>query len=144
MQTFTIGELAKRAGVSVQAIRFYERKGIIAKAPRRCAGSIVGSAESPGYRQYDDDDVHEIRFIKRSQELGFTLNEITELLNLRYDDAEKCDEALALVGEKLADVDTRIRDLQRIKVALTHLSTRCRNRNASAACPIIHALNEEN
>jgi Hg(II)-responsive transcriptional regulator len=126
-----IGELAERAGVNVQTVRYYERRGLL---PEPCR-------TSSGYRSYTDRTLDRLRFIRRAQELGFTLSEIEELLVLRLDPHTTAAAVKARAESKIADVDRRIHDLQRIKHALTHLAGRCRGgRGPAGDCPLLEAL----
>jgi len=127
----TIGELAGRAGVNVQTVRYYERRGLLPK-PRRTPS---------GYREYTTNTLDRLRFIRRAQELGFTLSEIGELLVLRLDPRTTASTVKARVEAKIADVDHRIEDLKRIKHALTHLAGRCHGgRGPVGDCPLLDAL----
>jgi len=130
MTSLKIGEVAKQAGVGVETVRFYERKGLLHEPQRRASG----------YRQYDEEAVAVLRFIRRAKELGFTLKEIKTLLNLRLDDsatrADVRDEARA----KVADIEARIADLQRMKESLLKLIRKCSGHGATKGCPILDAL----
>jgi MerR family mercuric resistance operon transcriptional regulator len=127
----TIGELARRANVNVQTVRYYERRGLLAEPHRTPSG----------YRQYSDTTLDRLRFIKRAQELGFTLSEIEELLVLRLDPRTTAAEVKARAEAKLEDVDRCIHDLERIKHALTHLAGRCRGgRGPVGDCPLLEAM----
>lgn len=133
MTPMTTGKLARRGGVNVESIRFYEREGLL-PAPPRTAG---------GYRAFTEDDVRRIRFIKRAQELGFTLKEIKELLELRHDPDTRCDDVRRRAEAKLADISRKIRDLQRMKKALARLATACPAGEASDRCPIWQTLDAD-
>lgn len=126
----TRGEVAERAGVGTETLRYYERRGLIPEPPR----------SSGGYRLYDETYVRRLHFIGRAQELGFTLEEIKELLELRVEPEVDCREVRALADERLADVEEKIRDLQRIRQVLDRLTRACRSSDATAACPILDAL----
>jgi Hg(II)-responsive transcriptional regulator len=126
-----ITETAREAGVNTQTLRYYERRGLLPKPPRR------GS----GYREYSDDAVRVVRFIKRAQELGFSLDEIEELIGLRGVRRGDRHRVRALAERKLADVDQKIAHLQSMRGALDRLVHSCR-RGGAAECPIIDALNE--
>jgi len=129
--TMTIGELARRAGVNVQTVRYYERRGLLPEPDRTPSG----------YRDYTDVTLDRLRFIRRAQELGFTLSEIGELLVLRLDPHTTAAAVKARAESKIADVDRRIHDLQRIKHALTHLAGRCHGgRGPVGDCPLLDAL----
>ena len=128
MHAMTIGRLARRAGVNVETIRYYQRLNLIdepAKPPS-------------GVRRYSDVAVSRVRFIKRAQELGFSLAEIHRLL--RLGDPQSCAEARALASEKLALVESRVADLQRLRGVLEDLIGRCDRRRGRVACPIIESL----
>lgn len=126
----TIGDVAALAGVPTATVRYYERRGLIAKAPRT----------DSGYRQYPEEVVVRLRFIKRAQELGFTLAEIRDLLDLRVEDAAACVVVEAKTREKLEQVRGKIRELQRLEAALERLTVSCRNRTPTAECPMLEAL----
>ena len=129
-----IGEVAKKAGVNVETIRFYERRGLVPQPTRR---------EGSGYREYSDEAVSRIRFIRRARELGFTLKEIKEILNLRESPTTTCGELKVRVEQKLADVEARLRDLKQIKMALRKLADECAGGKAPASeCPILQALKQ--
>jgi len=130
MPTLTIGKVAKQAGVGVETIRFYEREGLIDDPRRR----------SSGYREYAPDVVHRIRFIRHAKELGFTLREIKELLELRVEPDCHCGDVLELAEAKIADIDQRIDTLQRMKRALSKLTAACRENRQTESCPILEAI----
>ncbi|RUL83551.1 MerR family transcriptional regulator [Tautonia sociabilis] len=127
------GELAKQAGVNVETLRFYERKGLLPEPPRR----------ESGYREYPEESVRLIRFIKRAQELGFSLGEIQELLALRVRPGTTCAEVRGRTGRKLADVRQKIADLKAIERALTKLAASCSGRGPVNHCPILENLDGE-
>ncbi len=131
--TMTIGQVARRAGVGIDTVRFYERQGLLAKPARRASG----------YRQYGEDAVGRLRFIRRAKDLGFTLAEIAELLALRRDPDTTCAEVKHKARAKLADVEARIADLQRIRQALLAVTASCQGRGPTSACPILDALDRE-
>ena len=133
MQALTIGEVAKAAEVGIETVRFYEREGLIAEPPRR----------QSGYRQYPPDTVRRLRFIRRAKELGFTLKEIGELLDLRVDPARSCGDVRTLAKAKMADIEAKMLDLARIQAALTELVRTCRGRGPTSTCPILDALDEQ-
>lgn len=126
----SIGELARSAGVRVETLRFYERKGLLAEPPRR----------SSGYRAYPRDALRRVLFIRRAKDLGFTLREIAELLSLRVDPHKSCADVRAIAKARIADVDARIAELTRIKVALERLERGCRGKGPTGACPILDAI----
>lgn len=126
--SLTIGGVAKAAGVNVETIRYYQRLKLLDE-PARPLG---------GVRRYDHAAVARVRFIKRAQELGFSLAEIQRLL--RLGDPQSCGEARALAAEKLALVESRVADLQRLRGVLKKLIGRCDQRRGKVACPIIESL----
>jgi len=130
MDSLTIGQVARQAGVGVETVRFYERRGILAPPPR--SGS--------GYRQFPKETVARLRFVKRAKELGFTLKEICELLALRLDPESTCADVKARAEAKIIDVEEKIRSLQRIKKALAKVTKNCRAEQPSSECPILDAL----
>lgn len=126
-----IGELARRAGVNVQTVRYYERRGLLPD-PRHHAA---------GYREYGTGTLQRLRFIRRAQELGFTLREIEQLLGLRLRSSTTAADVKARAEEKIADVDRRLRDLSRIRAALAHLAGQCRGGHGPVGnCPLLEAL----
>ena len=130
MTTLTIGQVAKRTGVGIETIRFYERKGLIAEPQRR----------ESGYRQYDDGAVARLAFIQQAKALGFSLAEIAELLSLRADGNAGPREIKNLAEARLADIDTRIRLLRRMRKTLKKLVDECPGTGPINACPILEAL----
>jgi MerR family transcriptional regulator, copper efflux regulator len=133
MKLLTIGQLAHRAGVGVETVRFYERRGLLSEPERK----------QSGYRQYPEDVVARLRFIRRAKELGFTLKEIAELLALRRDPDTTCADVKQQALAKLDDIEAKIRDLQKIKQALIEVTSPCRGRGPTSACPILEALDTE-
>lgn len=130
MRPLTIGQVARRAGVGVETVRFYERKGLLAVPDRRASG----------YRQYDETGVARLRFIRRAKELGFTLHEIKELLSLKLDPATTCSDVKTRAEAKIADIEGKIDTLQRMRQALVTLTKACRGRGKTSDCPILDAL----
>lgn len=128
MPEMTIGKLAQRAGVNVETIRYYQRLQLL-EEPDKPLG---------GVRRYADAALARVLFIKRAQELGFSLAEIRRLL--RLGDPQTCGEARALAAEKLALVESRVADLQRLRGVLKDLIERCDRRRGKVACPIIESL----
>jgi MerR family transcriptional regulator, mercuric resistance operon regulatory protein len=124
----TIGKVARAAGVNVETVRYYQRSGLVPEPPRP-AGSV---------RRYSEETVARLRFIKRAQELGFTLAEIRRLLALG--DPQSCAQARALAAEKLSLVRARIADLDRMRAVLESLVERCDAVRGKVACPIIQTL----
>jgi Cu(I)-responsive transcriptional regulator len=130
MQALTIGKVAKHAGVGIDTVRFYERKGLIAKPPRGASG----------YRHYPQDAVSRIRFIRRAKELGFSLQEIRDLLALRIDAEVRSGEVKKRAETKIADIEAKIRTLQRIKETLVAITAACDGCGPVSDCPILRAL----
>ncbi|WP_022834391.1 MerR family transcriptional regulator [Salisaeta longa] len=126
----TTGDVAAQADVNVQTVRYYERRGLLPEPPRSAGG----------FRQYDASYVTRIRFIKRAQELGFTLEEIQELLALRATPTADRADVRAAAEAKRHEVQAKIRDLQRIAETLDHLITACKGHGSTDDCPILHAL----
>lgn len=130
-ESLTIGAFAGAAGVSVETIRFYQRKGLLPE-PDKPIGSI---------RRYGEADVTRVRFVKSAQRLGFSLEEVAELLKL--EDGSHCDEAREQAERKLVDVRVKLIDLLRIDGALTGLVKRCCATSGDIRCPLIAALQGE-
>ena len=131
-ETLTTGDVAERADVNVQTVRYYERRGLIPEPPR----------SSGGFRQYNPDHVDRIRFIKRAQELGFTLEEAHELLQLSVTaEADRAD-VRAVAQNKIEEVEEKMRALQRIRDTLAELVDACDGHGSTSECPILHALEE--
>lgn len=130
MAALRTAEVAEQAGVNVETLRFYERKGILPEPPRRASG----------YREYPPEIVERVRFIKRAQELGFALREIQELLGLRQATWAKSARVRKLAEAKVAEIDLKIRDLQAMRDGLTELLCACDGRRTVASCPIIESL----
>ncbi len=124
----TIGAVARAAGVNVETIRFYQRKGLLGE-PERPQG---------GFRRYGHHDVARLQFIKSAQRLGFSLDEIAGLLQL--DDGMHCDQARELGERKLMDVRVKIAGLHRIEAALARMVRDCGSSLGSTSCPLIEAL----
>lgn len=127
-ESLTIGTFARVAGVNVETIRFYQRKGLLPE-PDKPYGSI---------RRYGTSDVARVQFVKSAQRLGFSLDEISRLLLL--DDGTHCDEARELGEKKLANVRGKLADLQRIEAVLASLVERCRTTQGKISCPLIASL----
>ncbi len=132
MHGLRVGEVAGQAGVNLQTIHYYERRGLLPRPPR---------TES-NYRAYPEDAVLRVRFIKRAQELGFTLKEIKELLSLRAAPRSRCADVRERAEMKVRDIDGRIRTLRAMRKALTKLIGECSGRGSVTACPILDALED--
>ncbi len=132
-ETLRTGEVAARAGVNVQTLRYYERRGLLEEPERRPSR----------YREYPSDAVRVIRFIKGAQELGFTLTEIAELLRLRADQTAGCSEVRAAAETKIEDIDRKIRSLRAMRRALGVLVSSCKTDGSARRCPILEALDRK-
>lgn len=130
MKALMIGQVASQSGVAVETVRFYERQGLLDPPARRASG----------YRQYNEDVVTRIRFIRRAKELGFSLSEIDELLKLRVDSADACAETKRLVVGRIEQIDEKISDLQRVRNALSDMTAACGEAGSDSECPILEAL----
>ena len=128
MKSLTIGGFAQAAGVNVETIRFYQRKGLLPE-PHKPHGSI---------RRYYGVDVERVQFVKSAQRLGFSLDEIAELL--RLEDGAHCKEASTLAEHKLKDVREKLADLTQMEAALSELVSSCRATKGNVSCPLISAL----
>jgi len=133
MESLTIGQLAKKAEVNIETIRYYEQRGLILKPFR---------LES-GYRKYTHDTVIRIQFIKRAKELGFSLREILELLSLKLDPNTTCDNVKKRAEIKITDIEEKLRTLQRMKKALMKLMVKCKGRGPVSECPILEAMDNK-
>jgi Hg(II)-responsive transcriptional regulator len=127
-----IGEVASRAGVNIQTLRYYERRGLL-EAPERTPS---------GYREYPSETVRLIRFIKRGQDLGFTLKEIEELIALRDAKGRKRSEVRALAEAKVGAIDKKLAQLQAMRSALYSMVESCSCRDGRPTCPILEALDD--
>lgn len=126
----TIGRVSRLAGVGVQTVRYYERRGLLAD-PRD---------GHDGYRHYPADTLDRIRFIKRAQSLGFTLEEVRELLSLRVDPGARCDDVRRRAAQKLESVERKLADMRAMKRSLRKLISACDGRGPADQCPILQAL----
>jgi MerR family copper efflux transcriptional regulator len=133
MKGLTIGQVARRAGLGVETVRYYEREGLLAAPARRPSG----------YRAYPEEVVARLRFIRRAKELGFTLREIKDHLELSADPATTRAELRGRAEEKVTDVEARIADLTRVRDALRALAAACDGHGPLDGCPILHALGHD-
>ena len=124
----SIGSLAGSAGVNVETIRYYQRRGLLTKPDK----------PMNGHRRYSESFVKRVRFIKRAQALGFTLGDITGLLQL--EEADACTETRDVAARKLELIERKVVDLLAMRKELTKLVRECDSAGAAGACPIIHAL----
>jgi|TARA_R110000850_G_scaffold151371_1_gene274358 MerR family mercuric resistance operon transcriptional regulator len=125
--TKSISKVAKELHINIETVRFYERKGLIEQPTK----------PEVGYRHYPDETVSRIRFIKRAQELGFTLEEIANLLSL---EDRPCHQVRSLAEHKLCAVEEKIANLQRLEKALNALLVQCASNEDDSHCPIINSL----
>ena len=132
MKTMTIGQVASGAGVGVETVRFYEREGLLEEPARRMSG----------YRQFEPEAVDRLRFIKQAQRLGFTLREIKELLSLKLDPQATRDRVREKAIAKIEDIETRIKELKRMKKALAPLVKACDGKGTVDGCPILSAIDK--
>lgn len=127
------GDLARASGVNLQTVRFYEREGLLPTPPRSRAG----------YRAFPDNSVGRVRFVKRAQELGFSLAEIRELLSLRVDRKRDRSSVRAIAQIKLEEIERKISSLQTIRNALQHLAQQCKGHGPADECPILKAIDSQ-
>ena len=130
VETFSTSELAQATGVNIQTVRYYEREGLLPKAPRT----------SGGFRVFPPESANRVRFIKRAQDLGFSLDEVKELLDLREHPETACPEVLRRAESKMADIAEKVRALQRIQRELARLAKACVGRARPHSCPLLEAL----
>lgn len=132
MQSITSGNLAKQANVNPETLRYYEREGLLPE-PRRT---------ETGYRLYASEDVKRVRFIKRAQELGFSLKEIKELLALKRDHHQSAQEVKRLTELKIQDIEQKIQTLSAMKSVLEELAQACSGAGGTGDCPILNCLDD--
>lgn len=130
VEGLTTAQLAKEGRVNVETIRYYERHGLLPRAPRTASG----------YRQFSEDHAIRLHFIRRAQELGFTLKEIKELLAIRVKPGSRCADVRRKAEAKIADVDEKIRHLGAIREALFQITATCSGRGSATECSILEAL----
>lgn len=130
MSLLNIGEVASQTGITVETVRFYEKKNLI-DAPLR--------SES-GYRQYPQETVKRIQFILRAKEVGFTLKDIGELLELRQVPGTSCTDIKVRASHKIEEVDHKIEELRRIRDALARMVMKCSGKGSLSECPILEEL----
>jgi MerR family copper efflux transcriptional regulator len=128
-----IGQLANAANVTIDTIRYYERRGLLPEPLRRASG----------YREYSPDFVSRLQFIRKAQELGFSLTEIRELLALQIDSVETCDQVRHRAEEKVHAIEAKIQTLQRMHSILSDLIRSCDQREPSGICPILDVLTSQ-
>jgi len=133
MKSLTIGRLAKQAGVNLETVRFYERRGLLPRPPRSASG----------YRLFPVEAARRLRFIRRAQDLGFSLKEIRELLSLRVSRTTRSADIRARAEAKVADIEAKIRSLESMKKTLRKLTRICDGCAPMAECPILESLDRE-
>lgn len=131
MNSLSIGQLAKRAGVGVDTVRYYERDGLLAPAGRMASG----------YRRYGETELKRLRFIRRAKALGFSLADIRTLLSLNTE--RSVPKVKRAAEAKLVEVEEKLRELERVRAGLRALIAACPGHGSPAACPILAALSEE-
>jgi MerR family copper efflux transcriptional regulator len=127
MRSLTIGQFAKEAGIGVETVRYYQRRGLI-REPER---------SNSAYRRYGLEDLDRLRFIRKAQAAGFTLSEIRELLELRDDPDATRGDVRSRSAAKIAEIDQKIRDLQEMREALARLIESCEGEGNAKSCPIL-------
>ena len=132
MTRITIGTLASSAGVNVETVRFYERKGLLAQPER----------PNKGFRRYSEDALRRLRFIRSARELGFTLNEISELLSLRESPSATCEDVRVRAREKIEEIDRKVALLDKMRLSLSQLLESCEVDGPALECPILDSLEE--
>jgi Hg(II)-responsive transcriptional regulator len=130
MELMTVGQLAKKADVNVETIRYYERRGLLDEPIRNTSG----------YRQYTSKYLDKIKFIKSAQSIGFTLNEIQDLLTLRITSNTVCNDVKLMAKEKILLIEEKINDLENIKNTLNELICSCENNKITDDCPILQSI----
>lgn len=133
MNVLTIGRLADEVGINLETVRYYEREGLLPKAPRGASG----------YRLFPADTARRLRFIRRAQELGFSLKEIRELLALRVSPGTTRAEIRQRAEAKIADIDGKIQSLESMSKSLRKLTRTCAGCGPLSQCPILESLDRE-
>lgn len=128
----TVGQIAAAAEVSAQTVRYYERRGLLPMPPRSASG----------YREYEQGHLRRLRFIRRAQMLGFSLDEIQELLKLRVRNASTCASVERRTRDKITVVDGKLTELQRLRDTLEGLAQSCRVRRPTSECPVLESLDD--
>jgi len=130
MAANTIGQVAQQAGVGVETVRFYQRRGLIEEPP----------TPEKGFRVYPNETIHRILFIRRAKELGFSLEEIGELLALRVHPGENCSAVKSYAESKIAAIDEKVSSLVQMRDQLERLTAACDSGNETSCCAILDAL----
>lgn len=131
-ESMSIGELSRMAAVGIETIRYYERIGLLKPVARKTSG----------YRVFNTDSYKTLRFLKHAQELGFTLSEIKDLLQLRADKKSRCEDVQGKAKKHLEDVEEKIEKLNSIREVLSQLIRQCRSRKTNNSCPILECFEE--
>ncbi|MFZ0216872.1 MAG: MerR family DNA-binding protein [Candidatus Dormiibacterota bacterium] len=124
------GEVATASGVKVETLRYYERRGLLPEPPRR----------ESGYRTYDEGAVRIVRFVKRAQKLGFSLDEVESLLELAGGGPDSCEAAVRLADRRIAELDHRIADLNAMRNSLHRLLDTCAKPRGERECPLLQSI----
>lgn len=132
MKSMKIGEVSKRSGVGIETIRYYEREGLLQEPQRRPSG----------YRQYDESTISRLDYIRRAKELGFTLAEIRELLELSSAAHAGCNRIRQRAEAKIANIESKIRNLQNIKRSLRRIMQQCKTNSSLRDCPLVHSAQD--
>ena len=132
-KSLTIGRLAQKVGINLETVRFYERRGLLPKPPRSASG----------YRLFSAEAVRRLKFIKRAQELGFSLSEIRELLALRISPRTTSTEIRRRTEAKIADIEGKIKSLDSMRKSLVKLAHSCSGCEPLSECPILESLDRE-
>ncbi|MEE9139476.1 MAG: heavy metal-responsive transcriptional regulator [Alphaproteobacteria bacterium] len=130
MKALTVGDVARKTGVNVATLRYYERRGLIPR-PARTASN---------YRIYTEDAARRVLFIKRAQALGFSLEEIKDLLSLKASPVARCGEVREIAAEKIRTIDDKVDALEAMRVALSKLIAECAGEGPVSDCPILESL----
>ena len=133
MKPFTIGHLAREAGINIETVRYYEREGLLPKATRSASG----------YRLFSVNAAQRLRFIRRAQDLGFSLKEIRELLALRLSQKPSCAEVLRRTEVKISEIEAKIKSLESMRKCLRKLTQSCNENVPLSECPILESLDGE-
>lgn len=131
-EPLTIGQVAKRAGIGIETIRFYEREGLIQDPPR--SGS--------GYRLYPLETIDRLLFTRRAKALGFSLKEIRELLSLSVSPDATCEDVRQRAQAKLKAIENKIETLERMKTVLAEIAAACRGKGPASECPILEVMRQ--
>ena len=130
MEGLTIGRLAREGRVNVETVRYYERRGLLPRPPRRPSG----------YRAFPASTVQVLRFVRTAQALGFSLKEIKALLSLRIQPGRSCADVRERAEQKMREIDHKLRTLQAMRKAMVRLTAACSGRGPISECPILESL----